>query len=162
MSTSPIGTRVPTLAPNSIIRAGIPLQDNFNATDVAVSLESLLASGVWTPTVSAETNLIATPQFATFIKVGNIVSCSIQLEIQFAAAENSGGFELSLPVASNFTSQKELFGLFQWSYSGIESELVSVSISSETTNGTCLVGLEVVSDELNMAYATLQFQYEIV
>jgi hypothetical protein len=44
MSTSPIGTRVPTLAPNAIIRAGIPLSDNFNATDVAVSVESLLAS----------------------------------------------------------------------------------------------------------------------
>ena len=44
MSTSPIGTRVPTLAPNSIIRAGIPMQDNFNATDVAVSVESLLAA----------------------------------------------------------------------------------------------------------------------
>ena len=44
MSISPIGTRVPTLSPNSIIRAGIPLSDNFNATDVAVSVESLLAS----------------------------------------------------------------------------------------------------------------------
>jgi hypothetical protein len=44
MSTSPIGTLVPTLAPNAIIRAGIPLSDNFNATDVAVSLGSLLDS----------------------------------------------------------------------------------------------------------------------
>lgn len=44
MSISPIGTRVPTIASNSIIRAGIPLPDNFNATDVAVSLGSLLAS----------------------------------------------------------------------------------------------------------------------
>jgi hypothetical protein len=43
MSTSPIGTRVPTLSPNSIIRAGIPQSDNFNATDVAISVESLLA-----------------------------------------------------------------------------------------------------------------------
>jgi hypothetical protein len=43
MSTSPIGTRVSTLSPNSIIRAGIPLQDDFNATDVAVTVESLLA-----------------------------------------------------------------------------------------------------------------------
>ena len=42
MSTSPIGTRVPTLSPNSIIRAGIPLSDDFNATDVAVSVQSLL------------------------------------------------------------------------------------------------------------------------
>ena len=44
MSISPIGTRVPTIATNAIIRAGIPLSDNFNATDVAVSLGSLLAS----------------------------------------------------------------------------------------------------------------------
>lgn len=44
MSTSPIGTLLPTLAPNSIIRAGIPMSDNFNATDVAVTLGSLLLS----------------------------------------------------------------------------------------------------------------------
>jgi hypothetical protein len=43
MSISPIGTIVHTLSPNSIIRAGIPLLDNFNATDVSVSVESLLA-----------------------------------------------------------------------------------------------------------------------
>lgn len=42
MSTSPIGTRVPTLSPNSIIRAGIPLSDDFNASDVAISVQSLL------------------------------------------------------------------------------------------------------------------------
>ncbi len=121
-----------------------------------------LDSGTYTPTFSGEINLTASANFATFIKVGNIATVSIQLEIQFAAAENSGVFELSLPVASNFTTIKQCFGLLQWSYAGTESEIVSVTMGANITNNTCQVGIEVVTDELSMQYVVLQFQYEIV
>jgi hypothetical protein len=162
MSTSPIGTRVPTLSPNAIIRAGIPLSDNFNATDVAVSLESLFSSGVFTSTPSGEINLSVSADNATYIRVGNIVNCAVLLGINFSAGENSGVFELSLPVASDLTSQKQCFGTLQWAITGTQSELVALTIGGNTTNNTCQVGIEVVTDELIMEYCTLQFQYEIV
>jgi hypothetical protein len=160
MSTSPIGTLVPTLAPNSIIRAGIPLQDNFNATDVAVSLESLLSSGSYEPTISAETNgIVVTPNPTTFVKVGNIVTCFSQLEVTLDTGETTGSFEISLPFASTFTNPKQCTGLMQYK---IMSELVNGEITAETTNNTCAISLEVATAELNMSYLIIQFQYEIL
>lgn len=160
MSTSPIGTVVPTLAPNSIIRAGIPLQDNFNATDVSVSLESLLSSGVYDPTISAETNgIVVTPNPTTFVKVGSIVTCFSQMEVQLDTGETTGSFEISLPFASEFTNPKQCTGLMQYK---IMSELVDGQITAETTNNTCSIILEVTTATLNMSYLNIQFQYEIL
>jgi hypothetical protein len=133
-----------------------------NGTSKKIEVGNMFSSGTYTPTVTGELNLSAIPQFATFIKVGNVASVSIQLEIQFDASENSGLFEVSLPVASNFTTLKQCFGLLQYSYNGTESELVALTIGANTTNNTCQVGIEVVTDELSMQYVVLQFQYEIV
>lgn len=160
MSTSPIGTRVPTLSPNSIIRAGIPLSDNFNATDVAVSVESLFSSGTYTPTASGEVNgIVAVPQSAKFTKVGNIVNCTLQVEIQFDVAERTGSFELSLPIASTFTNSKELVVMIQYAD---YAEIVGIIIGAETTNNTCIVDIEVSTANITMTLCVLTFQYEIV
>jgi hypothetical protein len=131
-------------------------------TSKQIEVGNMFSSGSYTPTISGETNLTVTPNAATYIRVGNIATVSIQLEISFAAAENSGLFEVELPVASNFTGIKQCFGLLQWSYDGTESEIVSITIGANITNYTCQVGLEVVTDELSMQYVVLQFQYEIV
>lgn len=121
-----------------------------------------LESGTYTPTISDEANLIATPNSATFIKVGNIVNVSIQLGIAFDSGENDGTFEISLPVASNFTSQKDCFGLLQFSYQGLESEIIALTIGAEVTNNTCFVSLEVLTTAVDMQYCTLTFQYQVV
>ena len=121
-----------------------------------------LDSGSYTPTISAEANLIATPNSATFIKVGNIVNVSIQLSIVLDSGENDGTFEISLPVASDFASPKNLFGLMQYSFDGTLAEILLLDIRAETTNNTCYVSLEVLTTAVNMAYCTLQFQYEVL
>jgi hypothetical protein len=121
-----------------------------------------LDSGTYTPTFSAEANLVVTPNSATYIKVGNIVNVSAQLEINLDSGENDGTFEMSLPVASDFTSQKQCFGLMQWSYFGTLAEILNLSIEANTTNNTCFVSLEVLTTAVNMSYCTLTFQYEIV
>ena len=131
-------------------------------TSKQIEVGNMFKSGSYTPTFSGEINLTAAVNSATYIKVGSIVTVSAQLEISYSAGENSGVFELSLPVASNFTTQKQCFGLLQYSYSGLESEIVAVTIGANVANNTCQVGLEVVTDELIMAYATLQFQYEVL
>ena len=121
-----------------------------------------LDSGTYTPTISAEANLTATPNSATFIKVGGIVTCSIQLSIVLDSGENDGTFEISLPVASDFASPKNLFGLMQYSFDGTLAEILLLDIRAETTNNTCYVSLEVLTTAVNMAYCTLQFQYEVL
>jgi len=131
-------------------------------TSKQIEVGNMFSSGTYTPTASAETNgIIATPNYATFIKVGSIVSCSIQLEVTVDAGETTGSFELSLPVASNFTNSKQLFGLMQFSVTGTLSDIVGLSIEAETTNYTCFVDL-VTTTAANMQYCTLQFQYEVI
>ena len=163
MSTSPIGTRVPTLAPNAIIRAGIPLSDNFNATDVAVSLGSLLDSGTYTPTASAETNLTTLSYQSTFIKVGNIVSAFVIIDITLDVAEDNGSFELSLPIASNFTSSKQLNAVLQWSKAGLSlAEITAIDIISNTGGNNMLVDITTANTNADLTSCVITFQYEVL
>jgi hypothetical protein len=99
---------------------------------------------------------------ARFIKIGSNVIVFAQLEITMDTGENTGSFEISLPVASELTSQKDCFGMMQLNQSGITtSELDVVVISAETTNNTCLVDVETLTAGFSMAYCTLQFTYQV-
>lgn len=131
-------------------------------TSKQIEVGNMFSSGTYTPTISAETNnIIVNPNAATFIKVGNIVSCSIQLEVIVDAGETTGSFELSLPVASIFTNAKQLFGLMQFSVDGTLSDIVGLSIKAETTNNTCFVDLTTTT-AANMPYCVIQLQYEVI
>jgi hypothetical protein len=125
---------------------------------------NMFTSGTYTPTFSAEVNgIVVTPNAATFIKVGSIVSVSAQIGIQLDTGETTGSFEMSLPVASNFTNQKNLFGLMQWSNGGgTLAEIVILDISAETTNNTCFVDIEVATAAATLDYCTLTLQYEVL
>ena len=132
-------------------------------TSSQIEVGNMFSSGVYTPTVSGALNLIATSNYATFIKVGNIVHAMIQVEITLDPGEDDGEFELSLPVASNFTNAKQLFGLMQFSFgSGTTLEIIALDILAETTNNTCKVSVGVTSAGLNMQYCALNFQYEVL
>lgn len=133
-------------------------------TSSQIEVGKMFSSGSYTPTVSGEVNgILVTPNSATFVKVGSIVNVSAQIGIQMNAGETTGTFELSLPVASDFASQKNLFGLMQWSNgSGILAEIVTLDISAETTNNTCIVVIETLTAEALMNYCTLTFQYEVL
>jgi hypothetical protein len=133
-------------------------------TSSQIEVGNMFSSGSYTPTVSGVVNAItATPISATFIKVGSIATVSIQLSIVLDTAQTTGSFELSLPVASNFTNQKNLFGLMQYSVGpGTLAEILLLDIRAETTNNTCLVEIEVLTAAISMDYCTLQFQYEVI
>lgn len=133
-------------------------------TSKQMERETLLDAGTYTPTISAETNgIVIAPQQASFIKVGNIVNVFAQLEITMDAGETTGSFEISLPVASNLASQKDCFGMMQYTSLGISTtELDVVYIEAETTNNTCLVNVETLTAGATLTYCTLQFTYEIL
>ena len=132
-------------------------------TSSQIEVGNMFSSGVYTPTVSGALNLIATSNYATFIKVGNIVHAMIQVEITLDPGEDDGEFELSLPVASNFTNAKQLFGLMQFSFgSGTTLEIIALDILAETTNNTCFVDIETLNAEALMEYCALTFQYEVL
>jgi hypothetical protein len=132
-------------------------------TSKQIEVGNMFTSGTYTPTISGEINgIVVTPNSATFIKVGSIVSVSAQMGIQLDTGEITGTFELSLPVASDFANQKNLFGLMQWSYGGTLAEIVGLTIGAEVTNNTCSVDLEVATAAANLSYCTIQFQYEVL
>lgn len=159
MSTSPIGTRVPTLAPNSIIRAGIPMSDNFNATDVAVSVESLLASGAYTPIVLATTYTeIPTIESANYSKVGSVVNCSIYLSLELDPTKTEATFTLSIPFTTNIGT-KELIGII--AFDGDKAEFISWGVSYDATNGGVSLSVESATTGYNYQYLHVMFQYPI-
>jgi hypothetical protein len=132
-------------------------------TSSQIELGNILSSGSYTPTISGYVNGIgASLNAATYIRVGNVATVSVQLEITMDTGETTGAFEIELPVPSYFTTLKQCFGLMQWSYAGTLAEIVGLSISAEVSNNTCAVDLTTANAAAAMAYCTIQFQYEIV
>jgi len=69
-----------------------------------------ISSGTWTPTVSAGVNVASsTASTGQYIRVGNAVSFSVAVSITpTAGAPTNTTFELSLPIASNFSGSGNL------------------------------------------------------
>ena len=129
-------------------------------TSKQIEVGNMFSSGTYTPTISAEINgIVVTPNNTTFVKIGSLVTCFSQMEVQLDTGETTGSFEISLPVASNFTNPKQCTGLMQYK---VMSELVNGEITAETTNNTCAISLEVTTPTLNMSYLNIQFQYEVI
>lgn len=144
----------------------VDVSDNTESpqgTSKQIEVGKMFSSGTYTPTISGEVNgIVVTPNSATYIRVGSIVSVMAQFEIQLDTGETTGTFEISLPVASDLTSQKQCFGIMQWSYTGVLAEIVGLTIGGETTNNTCIVDIEVATPSALLSYVAIQFQYEIV
>jgi hypothetical protein len=129
-------------------------------TSKQIEVGNMFSSGTYTPTASGFVNGInVNPQSAKFTKVGNIVNCTLQIEIQLDVAETTGSFELSLPIPSTFTNSKELVGMMQYA---AMAEIVGLTIGAEITNNTCLVDIEVATPNITMTLTVLTFQYEVL
>jgi hypothetical protein len=122
-----------------------------------------LESGTYSPTPSGETNgIIVGVNSATYMRIGNVVNCAIQISIQMDTGEDTGSFDLSLPVPSNFTSEKELIGSLQWAYTGFYDQIQGLTISSNPTSDTCNIALLTKDVTALMEYCNLTFQYEVL
>jgi hypothetical protein len=132
-------------------------------TSSQIEVENLFSSGTYIPTITQEINLTAFPIEATYIRIGNIVNVSVQMSINLNPLQNSGGFDISLPFSSDFTSEKQCFGIFQNSYGGQDlANVLSVTIACSTIRNTCYVLVSTSVDEANLDYSVVTFQYQIV
>jgi hypothetical protein len=132
-------------------------------TSKQIEVGNMFSSGTYSPTISGEVNgIVVNVNFATYIRVGNVATVSAQLQITMDTGETTGAFEIELPVASNFTTSKECFGLLQWSFAGDMTEIIGLTIAAEVTNNTCSVGLETATAAQDLSYCTIQFQYEVL
>jgi hypothetical protein len=122
-----------------------------------------LDSGTYTPTISGETNGIdVSAEAGTYMRIGNIVNCAVRLVIQMNTGEDTGSFEVSLPVATVFTNDKQLIGTITWSDNGFYDQIQGLDVAPNTSSNTCTVALltKDVTAELNAC--ALTFQYEIL
>jgi spore germination protein YaaH len=118
-------------------------------------------SGSFTPTVSDETNnVLVTPVQAFYQRIDNIVNCSYYLEVQLDTGETEGTFNLTLPVSSNFTQAKQLFGIV--AHNSDPTELVSWVLSADTTNDKCSVNLQSSTTAYGYQFIYIVAQYEVL
>lgn len=80
----------------------------------------MLASGTYTPTLTASSNVTAATPNGTwhYKRVGNIMLVSGSANITVTSASSGSGFYASLPVASDLTASTDLNGLLNGSSGG--------------------------------------------
>jgi hypothetical protein len=105
-----------------------------NAGSVTGTTNQYIASGTWTPTLSAQVNLGAsTINDGQWMRVGNVVTASFNLTQALTANNTISGFEFSLPIASNFTNIGNLSGAMgRRGGAGSESGTVIASVANDT------------------------------
>jgi hypothetical protein len=122
-----------------------------------------LESGTFNSTPSGETNgILVDFNRGTYMRIGGIVNCAIQIKITMDAGQDTGSFDLSLPVASDFTSEKQLIGSLQWAYTGFYDQIQGLTISANPTSNTCNIALLTKDVEAVLEYCNLTFQYEVI
>jgi hypothetical protein len=88
----------------------------ITATTAGISVPTSAAgtvhSGTYTPTLTNSANIDASTAFVCqYIRVGNVVTVSGQLNIDFTSAATYTSLGMSLPIASDFANGNELGGV---------------------------------------------------
>jgi len=118
-------------------------------------------SGSFTPTVSDETNnVLVTPLQAFYQRIDNIVNCSYYLDVILDTGQTEGTFNLTLPVASDFTQAKQLFGIVAHNID--PTELIEWGLSADTTNDKCSVTVKSTTAAYQYQFIYIVAQYEIL
>jgi hypothetical protein len=156
-------TALPTADPTDVMY----IVDSSANTSKQIEVQNIYSgmpqfeSGSFTPTVSDETNnVVVTPIQAFYQRVDNVVNCSYYLEVVLDTGETTGAFNLTLPVASDFTLAKQLFGIV--AHNADPTELVSWDLSADTTNDKCSVSVQSTTSAYFYQYIYIVAQYEVL
>jgi hypothetical protein len=129
-------------------------------TSKQIELGNIVSSGNWTPVVSGETySEIVTIQGANFSRVGSIVTCSLFIDVELDAAETQARFLISLPVASDFTNNKDAFGII--AFNGDITELVGWEMQADTANNKINIGVDSTTTGWTYQFLYVMLQYEV-
>jgi hypothetical protein len=140
--------------------------DTSSNTSKQIEVQNIYAgmpqfdSGSFTPTPSDEVDCTVTPIQAFYQRIDNIVNCSYYLQVDLATGETLGSFNLSLPVASDFTQAKQLFGIV--AHNDDTAELTQWGLSADTTNNKCSVSVKSTTTEYSYSFIYIVAQYEIL
>lgn len=127
---------------------------------VVAAIDALeLDSGIWYPTLSNQFNVEnSVPYQGNYIKVGNIVTCSLNLYISpITTGTTKAG--ISLPIASNIGDFSELSGSGAAYKTGL-SDVIPVLVHTDTVNDLAEVAFQAPS--VGGRTVRINFSYEIV
>lgn len=132
-----------------------------NAGAVTGTTNQYVASGTYTPTVTGVTNYTSsTPRAAQWMRVGNVVTVSAQIDVTTTAASAQATIGVSLPIASSLANSWELVGtMVQTSTAGTTYPVGTVN--ADATNDRANVDWTTTSSGVARTM-TLTFTYVVL
>lgn len=136
------------------LSAGVGI--NYNSGTGLISTSVITSSGIYTPTVSAQTNLDALTVTAfQWMRVGDTVTVSGRIEADPTLAATATSFKLTLPIPSNLTIAGNLAGTV--AAGGVNQ---SGYVLADTVNDLALVNF--LSTFTGNAEMGLHFTYQLI
>lgn len=87
--------------------------------------------GEWTPTITNGANVsTSTPHSGNYVRIGNKVMFSGQIDVTPTLAATATDFEISLPIASNFTSIYDANGVNSGSTGAVAADATDDRLSA--------------------------------
>jgi hypothetical protein len=105
--------------------------DTSTNTSSQIEVGDILSSADYTPTVSNESDCTVTVLRSLYSRVGNVVTISYYSQVSLDVGESTGSFNLSIPVASNFSNARDAFGVIT-PITDPYSDLVSAVTAADT------------------------------
>ena len=118
--------------------------DNSTNTSSQIEVGDILSSADYTPTVSAETDCTATVLRSLYSRVGNVVTISYYFNIQLDVGLSTGSFNVSIPVASNFSNVRDAFGVIT-PITDPYSDLILAVTSADTAANQISITVEIAT-----------------
>ena len=107
-----------------------------NAGSVTGTTTQYIASGTYTPTLTLTTNVsVADPQVCQWMRVGNVVTVSGDVDIALTTTLLASELGMSLPIASDFATTFQLGGIAE-GVSGTQgnNQSMTIRINGDITN----------------------------
>lgn len=130
-----------------------------NAGAVTGSVNQYIASGTYSPTLTAVTNIAATTTHkCQWMRVGNVVTVSGRIEIDPTSASTLSTLGISLPIPSNFGNLEDAAGTARSVSAGVD---YGGQIGADAANDRATLTFITASDVANQSWY-FHFTYEIL
>ena len=142
--------------------------DTSTNTSKQIAVENMfvgfpdLGGGDFTSSVviSNEADCTASCLRALFSRVNNIVTCTYYLDIALDLTFTAGSFNVSLPVATNFTNARDAFGVIT-PITDPYANLVSAITNADTVNNELTITIEILTAGTGITFVS-NIQYIIL
>jgi len=128
-------------------------------TDWTQTASGTLADGTYTPTITNNINIASTSNIAAqYLRVGDTVHVFMRMEIDTTTGDSISVLEISLPIASNFTSTDDLMGIGN-TYTG--TEMRNSLLSADTSDDRAVMSFTSDSGATDLSWY-ITFTYQVL